>query len=61
MPSTTPEQPNEAANVAQRRAEQTARARLASQASFAVRRIERARQEIADAEAVIAKWKRAQQ
>lgn len=61
MQDKTPEQPNEAANVAQRRAEQTARARLASQASFAVRRIERAQQEIADAEAVIAKWKRAQQ
>jgi hypothetical protein len=34
----------------------TQRGRLASRAAFAARRIERARQEIIEAEAVIAEW-----
>lgn len=35
----------------------TQRGRLAARAAFATRRIEKARQQIAEAEAVIAEWK----
>jgi hypothetical protein len=39
------------------RVARTQRGRLAARAAFASKRIEKARQQIADAEAVIAEWK----
>lgn len=41
----------------QERTARTVRGRMAARASFAARRIERARQEIIEAEAIIKEWK----